>query len=85
MVTSMPSQMPFRRKHKKKKKLNLKDLEASKSVSKLKPTPIAKKKKTKNVKDTEKKEALYIITGYQPTGPALANVNDIIIYDIPLT
>ncbi|CAB4445054.1 unnamed protein product [Rhizophagus irregularis] len=63
---------------------SLEDLEASGNVSKPKPTPIAKEKKTKHIKDTEEK-ATYIITGYQPTGLALANVNDIIIYDISST
>ncbi|CAB4405233.1 unnamed protein product [Rhizophagus irregularis] len=53
---------------------SLEDLEASGSVSKPKYTPIIKEKKTKHIKDT-KEEATYIITGYQPTGPALANVN----------
>ncbi|GBC29845.2 hypothetical protein RhiirA1_481251 [Rhizophagus irregularis] len=41
-------------------------------------------KKTKNGKGTEE-EAMYIITGYQPTGLALANINDIILYNIPST
>ncbi|CAB5217344.1 unnamed protein product [Rhizophagus irregularis] len=63
---------------------SLEDLEVSRSVSKPKPTPIAKVKKNKKDKDTEE-EAMYIITGYQLTGLVLANVNDIIIYDIPLT
>ncbi|EXX72419.1 uncharacterized protein OCT59_024113 [Rhizophagus irregularis] len=63
---------------------SLEDLEVSGSVSKPKPTPIAKVKKNKKDKDIEE-EAMYIITGYQLTGLVLANVNDIIIYDIPLT
>ncbi|PKC57196.1 hypothetical protein RhiirA1_472880 [Rhizophagus irregularis] len=37
---------------------SLKDLEASRSISKLKPTPVAKEKKTKNVKDTEKRHRI---------------------------